>query len=166
MTDTTTTDPAAQIDADDATTLDPNTGTPGIETDDQDDDTDPIESRKYRKRAQVAESERDALAVKLAAVQRAEITRLATDLADPTDLFEYGNLDLAEVTDVETGHVDPEAVARAQAELLEQRPGLARAELKKPVPGTYANAGQFQRGATPGGKRSPSFASTVFGISE
>ena len=51
--------------------------------------------------------------------------RLAGDLSQPSDLLSIGGVTLADLT-TEDGFVDADAVASAVADLLEQRPCLAR----------------------------------------
>lgn len=79
-----------------------------------------------RQRAQELEQERDALAGRVEALQRREIERLAGEvLAQPGDLLELGKVSLDDVLDDE-GNVDPDAVAKAAAGLVETRPGLSK----------------------------------------
>ena len=82
------------------------------------------EAAKYRTRLREAEAERDALVSRLAALQRAEIERLASaGLSHPSDIFTMSGNELADyITD--TGTVDAERVAADVAAILLERPGL------------------------------------------
>lgn len=55
----------------------------------------------------------------------AEVHRLADELAQPSDLFEVGQVTLADLLD-EAGNIDSEAVAESVAALIAARPGLAK----------------------------------------
>lgn len=124
--------------------LDPNLGRENL-PDPGSDDTDQETGRQkgLRARAQQAEAERDTALALVDALRRAEIARLAADtLAVPSDLFTLGGVDVADLVD-DDGHVDPEKVSEAVTALLETRPGLAVAELRKPPTG-YQNSGQGQ----------------------
>lgn len=156
MPDTTTT-PDISIDTDvepDPTTdadLDPD----GTETDVEQEPTG--RAAKLRARAQQAETERDTATAMVDTLRRAEVARLAADkLAAPEDLFTYGDTTPADLVD-DDGLIDPEKVTAAVDALLEARPGLAKAALRKPVPGTYANQGQFQP-VQRSGRRKTNFA--------
>ncbi|MCV7053598.1 hypothetical protein [Mycolicibacterium gilvum] len=67
------------------------------------------EARKYRRRAQTAESERDTLKARLEILQRGEVERLVADrLADPADVWRDGaTLDTLLDDD---GNIDPKRV--------------------------------------------------------
>ncbi len=97
-----------------------------------------------RARAQAAEAERDSALATLSAVRMAEIRRLAGErLADPDDLLTFGSVSHADGFCGEDGLVDPALVAAEVEAVIENRPGLARAELKAPPRG-YQQQGQFQ----------------------
>lgn len=84
------------------------------------------EAARYRRQLRETESERDTLRDRLAALQRAEIERLAgtaAKLAAPSAIWASG-VQLADLLDGD-GQVDPERVAAA-AEQAAQRLGLAR----------------------------------------
>lgn len=83
------------------------------------------EAAKLRKRAQAAESERDALTERVATLQRGEVERQAAvpgGLADGADL--WSAVDLEALQD-EHGNIDAEAVTQAVAELLTAKPHYA-----------------------------------------
>lgn len=101
------------------------------------------EAARYRTRLREVEAERDGLRERLAAVQRAEVERLAGDrLAVPGDLFDIGGHDLAGLLD-DAGDVDRVRVEQAVGGLLDTRPGLARQTRQK-----WPDMGQGQRGST------------------
>ncbi|HVL06419.1 MAG TPA: hypothetical protein VM388_10540 [Acidimicrobiales bacterium] len=84
------------------------------------------EAAKYRRRLRETEAERDALAANLDATRRQVVERLVVDhtgprLGDPKDLWLAG-VELAELVDAETGAVDPDKVAAAQARVLADHP--------------------------------------------
>lgn len=84
------------------------------------------DAARYRTQLRATEAERDALATRLEAMQRAEVTRLAGDrLAVGADVFDVGRAELAELL-TEAGEVDTERVAAVAAALVEARPQLAR----------------------------------------
>ncbi len=131
--------------------IDPNVDV-DVDTDDLDADVDDTEieqeptgrAAKLRARARQAETERNTATALVEALRRAEVARLADDkLAEPSDLFEYSDTTPADLID-DDGLVDPDKVAEAVVALLETRPGLAKATLRKPTPGSYQNFGQFQ----------------------
>lgn len=83
------------------------------------------EAAKLRKRAQAAETERDALAERVATLQRGEVERLAAGeggLADGADLWSAADL---EALQDEQGNIDAEAVTQAVADLLKAKPHYA-----------------------------------------
>ena len=83
------------------------------------------EAAKYRRQLRESQSHAEALQVRVEAMQRADVERLAaTDLQTPADLWLTGP-DLADLLD-EAGDVDPEKVKTTVAAVLEQRPGWAR----------------------------------------
>lgn len=98
------------------------------------------EAAKYRTQLREAERQRDALAVRIEAFQRAEVLRLAADLAQPEDLFTVGDVTLTDMLDDEGG-IDAEKVSAAVADLLESRPGLHR-QARHPAAQRYPNFGQ------------------------
>lgn len=75
---------------------------------------------KYRKRAQAAEKERDELAERLAAMQRAEAERIAANnLSDGSDLWSAGTeLDAL----LDDGALSGDLVDQAVQEVLEKHP--------------------------------------------
>lgn len=106
------------------------------------------EAAKYRTRLREAETERDALASRVATLQRAEVARLAGEkLAQGTDVFDIGRTELADVLDAD-GNVDPALVGERVTELLASRPGLAA-----PVT-TWPDVGQGKPPAPPAPARS------------
>ncbi len=125
---------------------------------DDDDDQEPTgRAARMRVRAQQAEAERDAATAMVDTLRRAEAERVAAGkLAVVADLWEYGGVTPADLAD-DTGLIDPAKVAAALDALLECRPGLAAAALRKPTPGTYANQGQHQP-VQQSGRRKASFA--------
>ena len=83
------------------------------------------EAAKYRVRAREAEAERDALAERLAALQTAELHRLAGEfLAVPEDISLSGK-DLSDFLTPE-GWVDRQAVEAAVSDVLAARPALGK----------------------------------------
>jgi hypothetical protein len=83
------------------------------------------EAARYRVERNEARTERDALAERVAAMQRAEVVRLATgpgNLIDGDDLFRSS--DLAELLD-DDGNLDPEKVTASVAEMRTAKPHLA-----------------------------------------
>ena len=116
-----------------------------------------------RERAAELETERDKLAGRVEALQRAEVERLAAQvLAQAEDLFAVGGVKLEDVLDDE-GNVDPDAVAAMAAALVDQRPGLSvNAEIKR----GYADWGHSRTKNNdlhaPGGTGAPSW-SDAFG---
>ncbi|WP_328857439.1 hypothetical protein OG579_20405 [Williamsia herbipolensis] len=123
----------------------PNTDPANTETPETDPAAnDHTDERKLRRRAQAAEAERDTLAARLEGLQLAEVDRqLAAVLAVPGDLFDFSDITLADLTDPDTGAVDPEKVTEAASALVELRPGLAYvAPRPAPRPGGYQEAGQ------------------------
>ncbi|MCV7055506.1 hypothetical protein [Mycolicibacterium gilvum] len=75
------------------------------------------EARKYRRRAQTAEAERDTLKARLEILQRGEVERLVADrLADPADVWRDGaTLDTLLDDD---GNIDPKRVDELTKGLL------------------------------------------------
>lgn len=147
----------------DTTDIDP-TSTPDLTTDsdvDPLDDTSSIEDTEkttgraagLRARAQDAEAARDAALALVEALRQREAERLAeTKLAAVADLWEYGTVSPADLTD-DAGLIDPAKVDAAVDELLEARPGLAKSELRRPTPGSYADQGQFRTGRVAGKRK-------------
>lgn len=96
------------------------------------------EAAKYRTRLREAEAERDALAERLAVLQRAEVERVAgTKLENPAGLWAAG-VELEQVLD-EDGNVDPDKVTEATVAAAETL-GLARKRPGNYVPSEGANA--------------------------
>ena len=96
------------------------------DADDADEGRTGAEAAKYRRRLRETEAERDALAARVEALQRAEVERVAADtLARPEALWAAGT-DLAALL-TEDGAVDPEAVAQAVTDARD-RLGLAPAQ--------------------------------------
>ncbi|MEH3155309.1 MAG: hypothetical protein PGN29_08135 [Gordonia paraffinivorans] len=103
-------------------------------------------SRALRQRAQAAEADRNTAIAAADRLRSAEVARLASDrLANPADLTDaaLGGVALADLSDPDTGLIDPQRVDDAVAAVLAVRPGLATAKLRTPAPGTYAQGGQF-----------------------
>ncbi|HVM15485.1 MAG TPA: hypothetical protein VM287_14315 [Egibacteraceae bacterium] len=124
MTDTTTDRTEPTDDTIDEGTDD--TITDETTTEAEDTDTPNAEAAKYRRRLREAEAERDTLAANLEATRRQVVERLVVDstgprLGDPKDLWLAG-VELAELVDAETGAVDPDKVAAAQARVLADHP--------------------------------------------
>lgn len=89
-------------------------------------DTNPNkEAAKYRTRLRETEAERDKLTDQLTAMQRAEVERIAADtLHDAEDVWRAG-VDLAGLVS-EDGTVDADAVGKAVAAVVTERPHLHR----------------------------------------
>lgn len=85
-----------------------------------------------RERAAELETERDALAARLDARDRAEVARLAGEiLAQGSDLLDLGGVSLDDLRD-ENGDINADEVAAMAAALVDQRPGLSvNAEIKR-----------------------------------
>ena len=103
------------------------------------------EAAKYRKRLRDTEAERDALAAKIEAYQRAEVEQYAEHLQKPSAIWAAG-IELADLLDDE-GNIDPEkttaAVEAAATDLgLSTRPRAPR-----PHPA------QMSGGAAPNGEK-------------
>ena len=118
--------------ADDTATTTPDSHTP--EPVDTSSDTTPdavertpnAEAARYRVRLREAEKARDDAMNRLAAMQTAEVERIAAaTLAAPADLFTLGGDDLTAYLD-ESGNVDADAVTAAAERITADRPGLAR----------------------------------------
>lgn len=129
------------------------------------DDTEPDESTKsgreaakLRKRAQAAETERDALSERLNVLQRGEVERMATGpglLADGADLWSAVDLDALHD---EHGHIDAARVTQAVTDLLSAKPhyqhrrftggadGGARESAPITPPDAWTKAGDVLRG--------------------
>lgn len=123
------------------TTIDPE-ATMTETTPDTDDNTaqGDDEARRYRKRAQAAEAERDELQAQLAVLQRRSIES-ASDLAKPGSLWLTG-IEPAELLG-DDGHPDAAKIAAADAAAVEQF-GLARKQ--QPLP---PDPGQGARQSVP-----------------
>jgi hypothetical protein len=80
---------------------------------------------RYRGERDSARDELAAAQARIAALQLAEVHRLAGELAQPSDLTELGGVALADLLD-DDGNVDHDVVAEAVAALIESRPGLAK----------------------------------------
>lgn len=102
------------------------------------------EARKYRKRAQAAEAERDQLRTRLDTLQRAEVGRLASThgekIHNTEDLFEIGGVALDDLKD-DNGNLDPAKVAASLEALHTERPYLF-------VEKRFPNLMQGDRGTT------------------
>lgn len=110
------------------------------------------EAAKYRRRLRDTEAERDNLAERVLALQRAEVERLAGHLTQPNAVWAAG-VQLASVLD-DQGDVDPDKVRLAVTAAAEQL-GLARApRTPRPDPS--------QGGANSSGPTGPKF-SDAFG---
>jgi hypothetical protein len=112
--------------------LDSDSQTPATEGGSARDDKPANREARYRVERNEARQERDALAARLEQFQTLEVKRLAGDLSQPSDLLSIGGVALSDLT-TEDGFVDPDAVASAVADLLEQRPGLARNPIVRAV---------------------------------
>jgi hypothetical protein len=111
------------------------------------------EAAKWRRRLRDTETERDGLATRLSALQRAEAQRLAgADLADGKDLWLAG-VDLPDLLD-DAGNVDPAKVADTTAAVLVDRPHWAA---QRPV------TADPDQGRTGGTASAPSFAAFLRG---
>lgn len=109
--------------------------------DGQDGGTGGNEAARYRRRLRETETERDAVAERLAGYQRREAERLAAEsLSRPDDLWLAG-ADVSAVLD-DGGMVDTAKVAAVVAAVLDGRPQLARRQPVRPNP---------QQGTTGGG---------------
>lgn len=81
---------------------------------------------RYRVERNEARAERDALAQRVARLQRAEVERLAADsLSHPADVFTMSGNDVADYL-TEAGEVDADKVAADVAAILAERPGLRK----------------------------------------
>lgn len=81
---------------------------------------------RFRKERNEAREERDALADRVARMQRAEVERLAADaLSHPADVFSLSGNELADYL-TEAGDVDADKVAADVTAILAERPGLRR----------------------------------------
>lgn len=79
---------------------------------------------RYRVERNEAREQVTALTARLAALQRAEVERLAgARLSHPEDLFTLSGNDVADYLD-DNGNVDPDKVAADVAAILSERPGL------------------------------------------
>lgn len=106
------------------------------------------EAQGLRGRLRDTEAERDSLAERVAALQRAEVVRLAAGagrLADGEDLFR-GEVDQAGLLG-DDGAVDPELVAAAVAGVLAARPHWAHRPGPRPDPSQGARS-EAPAGAT------------------
>ncbi len=84
------------------------------------------EAKGLRERLRAAESQLEAVQGQLAAMQRAEITRIAAErLTDGEDFWLGGETDIAAML-TEDGTVDANAVRERAAALIEQRPHWGR----------------------------------------
>ncbi|MBE7193336.1 MAG: hypothetical protein INR66_12735 [Gordonia polyisoprenivorans] len=104
------------------------------------------EARKYRQRAQRAEASLTEATATLDRVRAAQAHTLAAEkLATPADLLDPALGGVETVADLcdDNGLLDADKVNAALDSMLNARPGLARAELKRPSPGTYSQGGQF-----------------------
>lgn len=108
---------------------------------------------RYRVERNEARAERDALAQRVEALQRAELERLAGDtMSNPADLLALTGQALADFL-TEDGELDAELVAKAAAELLATRPGL-----RKGSPAFDPSQGS---GGKPAVKREPSWGALL-----
>lgn len=82
------------------------------------------EAARYRRRLRDTEAERDALRSRVEGLQRREVERLASErLAQGSDVFMFAELG-GLLT--EEGEVDADAVAERVAQVVADRPGLAK----------------------------------------
>ncbi|MDM3898712.1 hypothetical protein KN246_21080 [Mycobacterium intracellulare] len=104
----------------------------------------PRGNREARYRVERNEA-REALAAAQARIDgllTAEVHHLADELAQPSDLFEVGQVTLVDLLD-EAGNIDSEAVAESVAALIADRPGLAK-HPRQPVYDPHQGLGNSQ----------------------
>jgi len=95
------------------------------------------EAAKYRTQLREVEGERDTLQSQIDARNRAAVERIAAEhLAVPGDLFDLGEVDLADML-TDDGAPDAEAVQEAAATMLEDRPGLAATPIAERLSDAY-----------------------------
>ena len=126
MTDTaesTTVDTATDA-ADSDTTEAAGTAEAASDAPEGDEDYKPPREKRYREERNEARQALAAAEARIAAMQLAEVLRLAGDsLAHPADLFSLSGNELADYLSDE-GNVDPERVAADVDAILAERPGL------------------------------------------
>jgi hypothetical protein len=118
----------------------------------------PKGNREARYRVERNEA-REALATAQARIeqmQTREAERLASELAQPSDLFTIGGVSLADLL-TEAGDVDDAAVAKAVAALIESRPGLAKNLTVRP----YVDMSQGKNNEHVSRKAQPTFATLL-----
>lgn len=83
------------------------------------------EAAKYRTRLREAESKLEAANARVNSLLRKSVeTYVAAKLSVPSDLFDIGKVDVADLLDGE-GNIDTETVDSAVEALLKERPGLS-----------------------------------------
>lgn len=106
------------------------------------------EAAKWRHKLRAAEAERDTLAERLTAMQRAEAERLAgAQLSAADDLWRLGDVDVTALLD-DDGHLDPERVTATVAAVLKSRPQLAKDWRPGPKPDPSQGSGRGDGGAS------------------
>lgn len=80
--------------------------------------------------------------------QRAEVERLASELAEPSDVFALSGKAVSDFLG-ESGDIDPEAVSAAIADIVATRPGLRR--IQRATDPTQALGGPHKNAPTWGG---------------
>ena len=99
------------------------------------------EAARWRVKLRDTEAQRDALSEKVTGYQRRDCERVVTDLlAQPADLWEIGHLEVSEFIG-DDGEIDEDELREAANALIEQRPGLAKAELREPEPKNWGQHG-------------------------
>ncbi|MFF8263467.1 hypothetical protein [Streptomyces virginiae] len=107
---------------------DQNSALPESPPDEQGEGTEPTngnrEAAKYRTKLREAEAKLEATEKRVHSLLRAQVESLAAkDLSVASDLFDFGNASIDDLTDPE-GNVMPDAVDAAVKALLAKRPGL------------------------------------------
>ncbi|MFE5340721.1 hypothetical protein ACFQ80_10885 [Isoptericola sp. NPDC056578] len=111
------------------------------------------EAARYRTRLRAAEAERDQLAERVTAMQRAEVERIAGERIVSGSAIWAAGTTLDDVLD-DDGQVDPEKVAdavkQAQADLgLARRPRVPRSDPSQGVDATVAEKEPFAKAFAP-----------------
>lgn len=120
------------------------------------------EAARYRTQLRDVEAERDGAFARVSRYQQSEIDhQLAVPikgatgdklwlLEHPEDLFTFGGVEMPGLLD-DDGDVDPEAVQKAIAALLESRPGLFKEHIENPSRDVVREAIERSTGAIKGG---------------
>ena len=120
--------------------------------------------RQARERAAELETERDKLAARLDARDRAEVTRLAGEiLAQGSDLLDLGGVSLDDLRD-ENGDINADEVAAMAAALADSRPGLMRGATPPRGHHDWGHSRSSDHYA-PGGTGAPSWSDAFGGAS-